>query len=140
MTRRAQVWLVVVVLFLVVNLGGAVVAGMQGEVPHAGVHALLALLGAYVLWRLASASRRAGHRAGHWEGAEIPAASSDLTDRLTHLEQAVDTVAIEVERVGEGQRFMTRLFTEHGTSPAGADDASAPVEVQPQEATHVRRP
>jgi hypothetical protein len=37
---------------------------------------------------------------------------------LTHLEQSVDAVAIEVERIGEGQRFMTRFFTENGTPRA----------------------
>jgi hypothetical protein len=30
-------------------------------------------------------------------------------DRLQRLEQAVDSIAIEVERISEGQRFLTRL-------------------------------
>ena len=33
-------------------------------------------------------------------------------DRLERLEGAVETIAIEMERVSEGQRFMTRLLTE----------------------------
>ena len=36
----------------------------------------------------------------------------DITTKLEGLQQAVDTVAIEVERVSEGQRFVTRLMTE----------------------------
>jgi len=36
----------------------------------------------------------------------------ELSSRLTHLEQSLDAIAVEVERVGEGQRFMTRLFDE----------------------------
>lgn len=32
--------------------------------------------------------------------------------RLQRLEQAVDTIAIEVERLGEGQRFVTKLLVE----------------------------
>jgi hypothetical protein len=32
-------------------------------------------------------------------------------DRLQRLEQAVDAIAIEVERISEGQRFLTRLQT-----------------------------
>jgi hypothetical protein len=32
--------------------------------------------------------------------------------RLRRLEQAVDAIAIAVERVGEGQRFVTRLLEE----------------------------
>lgn len=33
-------------------------------------------------------------------------------ERFTRLEQAVDAVAIEVERISEGQRFVTRLLAE----------------------------
>jgi hypothetical protein len=34
------------------------------------------------------------------------------TERLDRIEQAVDTIAVEIERVSENQRFMTRLMTE----------------------------
>ena len=33
-------------------------------------------------------------------------------DRLARIEQAVDAIAIEVERITEGQRFLTKLQTE----------------------------
>jgi len=33
-------------------------------------------------------------------------------DRLTRIEQAVDAIAIEVERIAEGQRFLTKLQTD----------------------------
>lgn len=36
----------------------------------------------------------------------------ELSDRLMRVEQTVEASAIEIERIGEGQRFMTRLFTE----------------------------
>ena len=40
-------------------------------------------------------------------------ASSSLADaRLSRLEQAVDAIAVEVERISEGQRFTTRLLSE----------------------------
>jgi hypothetical protein len=32
--------------------------------------------------------------------------------RLERIEQAVDTIAIEMERIGEGQRFVTKLLAE----------------------------
>lgn len=32
--------------------------------------------------------------------------ASEMSERFTRLEQAVDAVAIEVERIGEGQRYM----------------------------------
>jgi hypothetical protein len=41
--------------------------------------------------------------------APIPAA---LDERLARMEQIIEATAIEVERIGEGQRFVTRLLTE----------------------------
>ena len=32
--------------------------------------------------------------------------------RLQHLEQAIDAIAIEIERISEGQRFTTKLLSE----------------------------
>jgi hypothetical protein len=43
--------------------------------------------------------------------AQIPATHYD-DDRLARIEQAVDAIAIEVERIAESQRFLTRLQTE----------------------------
>jgi hypothetical protein len=112
MTRRSRIWLAVAVLFSVVNLAGAGFAAARGELLHAGTHVGLALLGAYVAWRLVP--RRHAHRIWRQEATvSPPTVPSDLADRLTHLEQAVDAVAIEVERIGEGQRFIMRSVTEH---------------------------
>jgi hypothetical protein len=33
-------------------------------------------------------------------------------NRLQHLEQAIDAIAIEVERISESQRFTTKLLAE----------------------------
>ena len=41
-----------------------------------------------------------------------PQRNSDLEARLDRIEQAVDTIAIEMERIGEGQRFVTKLLAE----------------------------
>src|SRR3977135_1934932 len=99
-------------------------AGMApggGKRPPAGGHAWLALLGAYLVWRLAP-----GRSARIWRrGESLP---NELTDRLTNLEQSVDAVAIEVERIGEGQRFMTRVFTEDATPRTPGERAAEPIE------------
>jgi hypothetical protein len=34
----------------------------------------------------------------------------DLVERLDRIERAVDVTALEVERIGEGQRFLTRAL------------------------------
>ena len=44
--------------------------------------------------------------------------------RLVQLQQAVDDVAIEVERIGEGQRFATKLLTERGESGGESETQS----------------
>lgn len=36
----------------------------------------------------------------------------EVTQRLAAIEQAVDSVAVEVERISEGQRFTTKLLSE----------------------------
>lgn len=41
--------------------------------------------------------------------AQVPA---EISSQLQHLNQAVDAIALEVERISEGQRFTTRLLSE----------------------------
>lgn len=59
-------------------------------------------VGARVLWR--------------WGSRTKPSSSAFSTraddDRLRHLETAVDSIAIEVERISEAQRFMVGLLGE----------------------------
>ncbi len=56
--------------------------------------------------------------------------------RLERIEQAVDTIAIEVERISEGQRFVTQLMSRSGAPALGegrpdAIAAKVPVERHP---------
>jgi hypothetical protein len=56
------------------------------------------------------------------------AASSNpaLEARLTRIEEAVDTIAVEMERMGEGQRFVTKLLAERaGQLPEGQKNAGS---------------
>jgi hypothetical protein len=41
-----------------------------------------------------------------------PRIPSEVTDRLERIEQSLEAVAIEVERITEGQRFTTKLLSE----------------------------
>ena len=49
-----------------------------------------------------------------WENKpQLPSsASPDVTARLERIEQAVEAVAIEVERIAEAQRFSAKLLAE----------------------------
>ena len=42
----------------------------------------------------------------------------DGAARMQRLEQSVDAIAFEVERISEGQRFVTKLLTEGAAQPA----------------------
>ncbi len=56
-----------------------------------------------------------------WRRARSPQSSREppeLISRLDRMEQAVDAIAVEVERISEGQRFTTRLLTEGQAMPA----------------------
>jgi hypothetical protein len=60
--------------------------------------------------------------------AAVSAFPREIADRLFRMEQAVEATAVEVERIGEGQRFLTRLMSEgEGTRAMGAG-AAQPIE------------
>jgi hypothetical protein len=52
-------------------------------------------------------------RAVHNFSAPKPAPlAADATRRFDQLEQAVDSIAIEIERISEGQRYLTKVLSE----------------------------
>ena len=110
MTRRSK-WLVAGWIFTLINFGGAGVALASGELLHTAAHVVLTVLGAYFVWRLASQTR---HQ-------ELGAGQTD--QRLERLQQSVDAVALEVERMGEAQRYIAKLAVERAES--------SPVKPQP---------
>jgi hypothetical protein len=75
-------------------------------------------LGGRILWRVGSNIRPRN----------APTTSLEHDDRLHHLETAVDTIAIEVERISEAQRFMVGLLAE-SSQARKADRAELPLPV-----------
>lgn len=53
-----------------------------------------------------------------------------IAQRLERIEQAVDAIAVEMERMGEGQRFVTKLLAERapGAPPSAARALAQPGE------------
>ncbi|HKN59516.1 MAG TPA: hypothetical protein VJV97_11745 [Gemmatimonadaceae bacterium] len=97
---RRKLWRLGAALFVLINLGGAAFAIAMGQPMHAAVHAVLLVLGvtAYGAWRLTPSAQR-----------------RDLKEpdpRLEYLQQSVDAMALEVERIGEAQRFSDKLRAE----------------------------
>jgi hypothetical protein len=75
-----------------------------------------------------------------WRGAttvvsQIPIA---LEARFTRFEQSLDAMAIEIERISEGQRFLTKVFAEQNPRAIGAGPAQ-PIETKAGVAEPVRR-
>jgi hypothetical protein len=71
----------------------------------AGASIMFALFLPFI-WRM---FRRRRYVAPGTTTSQAPALGAERIDRM---EQAIDSIAVEVERVSENQRFMTRLLTE----------------------------
>lgn len=63
----------------------------------------------------------------------------ELSDRLNRLDQAVDSIAVEVERIGEGQRFVTRVLAENGTGRSLGSGAAMPIDAGARDRARVAR-
>ncbi len=107
MTRRSKIWLWAAGLYVVINVGGLFFAWAQDEEVHAMTHLFLLLLGVagFVGWWLA---RRGSPQVDHLPRAEL------AEQKLEYLQQSVDAMALELERVGEAQRFSDKLRVERG--------------------------
>ncbi len=48
------------------------------------------------------------------EGRQLPSDPhrGELVERMERMEQAVDAIAIQIERIAEGQRFTTKLLSD----------------------------
>jgi len=105
MTRRSKIWQWAAGIYAFINVAGLFWAWAQDEEMHAMLHLFLLLIGlaGYVGWRLAR-----------------PSAGRDVArpvlgdERVEYLQRSVDAMALEVERIGEAQRFSDKLRTEKG--------------------------
>ena len=67
-----------------------------------------------------------------WRRGSLPrhaAPSPDNAQRLERMEQAIDSIAIEIERVSEGQRFVTRLMSDRQNALGIGAQPASPVEI-----------
>ena len=73
-----------------------------------------------VLFPLTVAYARRIWRRGAQVVTQIP---QEIYERFSRLDQSVDAIAIEIERIGEGQRYLTRLYNEQPPRALGAGAA-----------------
>jgi hypothetical protein len=108
MTRRSKLWGWAAGIYAFINVGGLIYAAAADEEMHAMLHLFLLLIGvaAFVGWKLARRAPR--------EDQPQP----QLSDaRVEYLQQSVDAMALELERIGEAQRFSEKLRAEKGENP-----------------------
>ena len=75
-------------------------------IPIAGMlFVLLLVFGSWVMWNHGKQIER---------GAAMPLRNPETDERLERIEHAIDAMAVEVERISEGQRFVTKLLAERG--------------------------
>jgi hypothetical protein len=105
---KHRAWIGVAGLLSLVNLGAVWFAAQPGEPWHATAHALLALLfglGAQRLaWRRKPTADTSVVTRQELEGR--------LATESNQVTRALEAISVEVERIGEGQRFLTKLLTE----------------------------
>ena len=96
---------------------------MQDVIP------IVAILSVFVFFPMAIAMAR-----NIWRRGSLPVSTGpdrESMQRLERMEQAMDAIAIEIERVSEGQRFVTRLLSEqrNGVVIGAGQPAAEPVVV-----------
>jgi hypothetical protein len=129
MTRRAKLWRAGAVLFGIVNIGGMGLALAMDEMMHAMAHVFLLFvgIGAYLLWK--TVTTWAGTQAGDQRSqvSSLPPSSRNSTPQLTehrmdYMQRSIDALAIEVERIGEAQRFRDKQPEKGETAPLKKPD------------------
>ena len=112
MIGRSTLWKLAAGAYAFINAAGLVYAWAMREEMHAMLHLFLLLLGVagYVGWRLAR--RGAPPQEDHLPRAQL------AEQRIEYLQQSIDAMALELERVGEAQRFSDKLRVQRGeTTP-----------------------
>jgi hypothetical protein len=98
-------------IYVIINIGGGVIALAQGEMMHAAAHGAALLVG-YLIWQAFDFKR------SDRQAAAIP----DKVDlHLDDLQQSVDKLAIHVERMGENQRFVQKVLEKRSEPPPASN-------------------
>ena len=131
-------WIPVAWVLSLVNLAAVWFAARPAEPWHATIHALLALTFGIGAQRLGFRRRAIETPSDAVDApADVAALRGDLAalrqGTLKHVEHAVDAMAIELERIAEHQRFLTKTLAE----PAAGKVSTAS---EPDSVRVVRRP
>ena len=112
MTTISRKWRIAAALYVFINAGGAIFAVAQGEGMHAAVHIALLLVGfgGWFAWRAAGRAEP-----------ENLIGDEKSNQHLDHLQESLDTIALEVERIGESQRYARKILEQRAANPPTED-------------------
>jgi hypothetical protein len=107
------------------QLGGGAAAPLPAPDPRMIITLTSITLTAIVavVWMILH-YRRGGKQAA------TPRESAEMAARMARIENAVESVAVEVERISEGQRFAARMLAEGAAVPVAVPDRG---EANPQQ-------
>jgi hypothetical protein len=113
MARSSRFWRIGAAVYFFINAGGAVFAAAQGETMHAFAHIALLVVGVgvYGLLRLKSDPVE-----------QETVAAEQANQRISHLEQSLNSIALNVERIGEAQRFEKKILEERSEIPPAKEN------------------
>jgi hypothetical protein len=97
--------------------------GPASRTPMDIAFPIIAVLAAFAMFPIAVAIARNLWRRGSVVAA--PGLDRESAHRLERMEQAMEAIAIEIERVSEGQRFVTRLLGDQRSGASAQPAAEA---------------
>lgn len=100
MAVRGFWWRAAGVVFIAGNVASAIYHVAIGETMAAAAHTVLAI-GTVAFWLTASYRKTR---------AELSDGPQPIDSHLEHLQHTLDGIALEVERLGEGQRFAQKVL------------------------------
>ena len=109
-TRRSKILRIGAVAWVIINGLGAPLAIAMGEPMHAATHVFLLFAG-YVAWQFVPRGSKAA-----------PVQLGEPDPKLEYLQQSVDAIAVEVERIGEAQRFSENIRVPREEAPPPKKD------------------
>jgi hypothetical protein len=99
------------------------------EVRHGPPEEVFVLGGIFLFVAIFPLSIAYARRIWRRSAAAVSTLPHDIVERFTQIDQAVESIAVEVERIGEGQRFITRVLSEQ-KQPALVEPGRGGVDVR----------
>ncbi|HXG72154.1 MAG TPA: hypothetical protein VNJ04_16205 [Gemmatimonadaceae bacterium] len=97
MTERSRPWQMAAAVFVFINVASIGWAIANREAAHAATH-VGALIAGFFAWHLVP-----------WGRIRELQRTQPSDERVEYLQQSVDAMALEVERIGEAQRYSDKL-------------------------------